>query len=66
MPITRVIDLGENVRPDQVQEFMRYWEEMDAGKKSRAITVGGGKGFKIIELRPRKKVWLRHRQYMLR
>ena len=44
-----IIDLGEGVRPDQVDAFKSYWEGEIAGKSQTAIT-GGGKGVKWIPM----------------
>jgi hypothetical protein len=44
-----IIDLGEGVRPDQVDAFKNYWEGEIAGKSQTAIT-GGGKGVKWIPM----------------
>lgn len=44
-----IIDLGEGVRPDQVDAFKTYWEGEIAGKSQTAIT-GGGKGVKWIPM----------------
>ena len=44
-----IIDLGEGVRPDQVDSFKNYWEGEIAGKSQTAIT-GGGKGVKWIPM----------------
>ena len=44
-----IIDLGEGIRPDQVDQFKAYWEA-EIGGKSMVAIVGGGKGVKWTPL----------------
>jgi hypothetical protein len=44
-----IIDLGEGIRPDQVDQFKTYWEA-EIGGKSMVAIVGGGKGVKWTPL----------------
>lgn len=44
-----IIDLGEGIRPDQVDQFKAYWEAEISGRSQIAI-VGGGKGVKWTPL----------------
>lgn len=44
-----IIDLGEGVRPDQVDSFRTYWDSEIAGRSQTAI-VGGGKGVKWLPM----------------
>ena len=44
-----IIDLGEGIRPDQVDQFKAYWEA-EIGGRSQIAIVGGGKGVKWTPL----------------
>lgn len=44
-----ILDLGEGIRPDQVDAFRAYWDAEIAGKTNVAIT-GGGKGTKWVSM----------------
>lgn len=45
-----VFDLGEGVRPEQVEEFESYWHSEVAGRGATAF-IGGSKGAKFIPFR---------------
>jgi len=45
-----MIDLGEGVRPDQVEKFKAYWLSEIAGKGAMAI-LGGSRGAKFLPFR---------------
>jgi len=45
-----MIDLGEGVRPDQVEKFKAYWLAEIAGKGAMAI-LGGSRGAKFLPFR---------------
>lgn len=45
-----VFDLGEGVRPEQVEEFESYWHSEIAGRGATAF-IGGSKGAKFIPFR---------------
>jgi len=45
-----MLDLGENARPDQVQDFQRFWASEVAGRGAMAI-VGGTRGAKWVPFR---------------
>lgn len=49
-----LIDLGEGIRPDQVDAFRAYWDAEIAGKSQVAIT-GGGKNMKWTPLNANQK-----------
>lgn len=44
-----IINLGEGVRPDQVDAFRAYWDAEIAGRSQTAI-IGGGKGVNWIPM----------------
>jgi hypothetical protein len=44
-----IINLGEGVRPDQVDSFRAYWDAEIAGRSQTAI-IGGGKGVNWIPM----------------
>jgi len=45
-----MLDLGEGVRPEQVEKFKSYWMSEILGKSTLAI-LGGGRGAKFIPFR---------------
>jgi len=49
-----MLDLGEGVRPDQVEKFKAYWLAEIAGKGAMAI-LGGSRGAKFLPFRQSNK-----------
>ena len=45
-----IFDLGEGIRPEQVEEFESYWHSEIAGRGATAF-IGGSKGAKFIPFR---------------
>lgn len=65
-----MIDLGEGVRPDQVEKFKSYWLSEIAGKGAMAI-LGGSRGAKFLPFRGagnsnRDMQFLEWQNYLLR
>lgn len=65
-----MIDLGEGVRPNQVEAFKAYWQSEIAGKGAMAI-LGGSRGAKFLPFRGqgnsnRDMQFLEWQNYLLR
>jgi HK97 family phage portal protein len=62
-----ILDLGEQVRPDQVDTFKRYWESEVAGRGAMAF-LGGSKNAKFMPFRSsnRDMQFLEYQFYLMR
>ena len=62
-----LLDLGEGVRPDQVEKFKAYWLSEIAGKGAMAI-LGGSRGAKFLPFRQsnRDMQFVEWQNYLLR
>jgi phage portal protein BeeE len=62
-----MLDLGEGVRPEQVEEFKSYWHTEVEGKGAMAF-IGGSKNAKFVPFRPnnRDMQFLEWQNYLLR
>lgn len=62
-----MLDLGEGVRPDQVEKFKAYWLSEIAGKGAMAI-LGGSRGAKFLPFRQsnRDMQFVEWQNYLLR
>jgi len=62
-----ILDLGEQVRPDQVEDFKRYWDAEVAGRGAMAF-LGGTKGSKFVPFRMgnREMQFLEFQMYLAR
>jgi HK97 family phage portal protein len=62
-----LLDLGEQARPDQVDDFKRYWNAEVAGKGAMAF-LGGSKGAQFLPFRSsnRDMQFLEYQLYLVR
>lgn len=62
-----LLDLGEQARPDQVDDFKRYWNSEVAGKGAMAF-LGGTKGAQFLQFRSsnRDMQFLEYQLYLVR
>jgi HK97 family phage portal protein len=62
-----ILDLGEQARPDQVEDFKAYWSAEVAGRGAMAF-LGGTKGAKFLPFRPgnREMQFLEWQMYLAR
>jgi HK97 family phage portal protein len=62
-----LLDLGEQARPDQVEDFKRYWNAEVAGKGAMAF-LGGSRGAQFLPFRTsnRDMQFLEYQIYLMR